>query len=75
MGIDFRKGLLHGQDQFSNFGEVAIMRGFGFDLLPQILNRVVVGGIEGQLVHREPIVVRLEKSAGLPAGVILGAIL
>lgn len=75
MGRQHLQGILHGLDQLDELCEITIVCGFGFDLFPQVLNRIVVGRVRRQLVDNQALFVLFKELARGFAGVIPSAIL
>ena len=67
--------LLNSRHQGLKGRKVAIMGVPPLDVAPQMLNRVVVGRVRGQLVDRQARSVRGDKLAGLEGGVVARPIL
>src|SRR5215210_9530189 len=69
------QGSLDRFDEQDEFRKVAIMGGFGFDFLPKVLDRIVVGRVGRQLVDGQTFFVLLEKFTSGFAGVVTSAVL
>jgi hypothetical protein len=69
------QGFLHGLDQLDELCEIAIVCGFGFDFLPQVLNWIVIGRVRRQLVDNQMLFVLFKELSRGFTGVIPSAIL
>ena len=70
-----RQGVFNGLDQLGEFLEVLVVSGFGFHLLPEVLDGIVVWRVGRQLMDNETVLVLLKEFASGFTGVITRSIL